>query len=287
MTIDSRVGRFLTGDGLTLVGDLLGDPSDPAVVLLHGGGQTRHSWGEAARLLVLAGYYVVNFDARGHGESDWSPSGDYSLRALSSDLMTVLETVETPAALVGASLGGITAFHAAGSNAHPIASALVLVDIVLRPSNAGVERIHKFMRAHDDGFASIEEAAEAVSRYNADRPKPADTSGLRKNLRLREDSRLYWHWDPRIIDTEPSAEPTSFSEELVAVSGGVTLPTLLVRGGRSDMVDDAGTKEMASLVPHLDVLCVDAAGHMVAGDRNDNFVADILFWLRRVHPAGT
>lgn len=283
MTVPSRIRNFLTAEGLTLVGDLVGDPSRPAVILLHGGGQTRHSWDEAARLLAGAGYHVVNYDARGHGESDWSPSGDYSLKALSADLMTVLETVETPAALVGASMGGITAFHAVGSHERPIAKALVLVDIVLRPSSVGVERIHNFMRAHANGFASIEEAAEAVSRYNPDRPRPTDAGGLRKNLRVREDGRLFWHWDPRILDTEPSAEPPTFSEELVAVSGGVTLPTLLVRGGRSDMVDDAGTSEMASLVPQLDVLGVEGAGHMVAGDRNDNFVAGILGWLGRVH----
>ena len=283
----SRTRRFRTPAGLTLVGDLVGDPRHPAVILLHGGGQTRHSWDEAARRLASAGYHVVNYDARGHGESDWAPDGDYGLPALSADLMTVLATVETPAVLVGASMGGITAFYAAGSHKAPIARALVLVDIVLRPSSAGVERIQAFMRAHDDGFASLDDAADAVSRYNPDRPRPRDPGGLRKNLRLRDDGRLYWHWDPRLLDTEPSAEPPSFSEELVAVSGGVTVPTLLMRGSRSDMVDNAGTAEMAALVPQLEIFDVAGAGHMVAGDRNDNFVAGILAYLGRVHPPRT
>jgi pimeloyl-ACP methyl ester carboxylesterase len=157
---------------------------------------------------------------------------------------------------------------------------------VLRPNSTGVDRIHTFMRAHSDGFASVTEAADAVSRYNPNRPRPRDASGLRKNLRLREDGRLYWHWDPRLLDTELGTDSASLAEELMAVSDGVTIPILLTRGSRSDMVDEAGTSEMAALLPQLEVLDVSGASHMVAGDRNDNFVAGILSYLRRVHPAG-
>lgn len=281
----SRRRTFQTPDGLALVGDLLGDPGDPPVILLHGGGQTRHSWDEAARQLARAGYHVVNYDARGHGESDWAPDGDYSLPALSSDLLTILATIDAPAVLVGASMGGMTAFHAVGRSERPIARALVLVDIVLRPNSTGVERIQTFMRAHGDGFSSVTEAAEAVSRYNPNRPRPRDSGGLRKNLRLGEDGRLYWHWDPRLIEAESGADPPVLADELVAVSAGVTVPTLLARGSRSDMVDETGTSELAALVPQLEVLDVSGAGHMVAGDRNDNFVAGILSYLERVAPA--
>jgi pimeloyl-ACP methyl ester carboxylesterase len=275
-TATNRPGRFRTDDGLILAGDLVGDPRDPAVVLLHGGGQTRHSWERAAGRLARAGYYVVNYDARGHGESEWARDGNYGLGALAGDL---------PAALIGASMGGMTAFYAVGGSPRPIARALVLVDIVLRPSRVGVERIQAFMRANPTGFASLAEAADAVARYNPDRRRPNDPGGLRKNLRLREDGRFHWHWDPRLLDAEPSAEPPTFSEELAGVSGGVTVPTLLIRGGRSDMVDEAGTSEMASLVPQLEVLDVPGASHMVAGDRNDEFATGILSYLQRVHPS--
>ena len=277
--------RFTTPDGLTLVADIGGRPDAPAVILLHGGGQTRHSWANAMQRLVERGYFVVKYDARGHGESDWSPTGDYSLPALASDLLTVLATVHGPVALVGASMGGMTSFYAVGASDTPIAQALVMVDIVLRPAEAGVKKIQDFMRAHRGGFADLAEAAEAVAAYNPTRPRPRDPSGLRKNLRLREDGRLYWHWDPRLLETAPSAEPPSRVDSLLKVSSRITIPTLVVRGGQSDIVDDEGIAEMRRLVPQTEVYEVSGAGHMVVGDRNDAFNDGVISFLGRHLPA--
>jgi len=278
--------RFQTHDGLTLVGDVGGPSNAPAVVLLHGGGQTRHSWAGAMQRLVERGYFVVNYDARGHGDSDWSPDGDYSLSSLGSDLRTVLSTIAGPVALVGASMGGMTSFHAIGSSDHPIADALVMVDIALRPAPAGVQKIQRFMTGHNAGFATLAEAADAVAAYNPDRPRPSDPSGLLKNLRLREDGRLYWHWDPRMMDQRPMPEPPTSTSELEQVSDRVTVPTLLVRGGQSDIVDDESVAEMRRLVPQTEVFEVPGAGHMVAGDRNDAFNEGVLAFLSRHHPVG-
>ena len=236
------------------------------------------------RHLVERGYFVVNYDARGHGDSDWSSDGDYSLNALGSDLRAVLSTIAGPVALVGASMGGMTSFYAIGSADRPIADALVMVDIALRPAAAGVRKIQQFMTGHNEGFATLAEAADAVAAYNPDRPRPSDPSGLMKNLRLREDSRLYWHWDPRMMDQRPTPEPPTSTNELEQVSNRVTVPTLLVRGGQSDIVDDDSVAEMRSLVPQTEVFEVPGAGHMVAGDRNDAFNEGVLAFLARHHP---
>ncbi|ATE65448.1 alpha/beta fold hydrolase [Rhizorhabdus dicambivorans] len=278
-----RVERFETPDGLTLVADVGGPEGAPSVVLLHGGGQTRHSWAGTMGQLVDQGYRVINVDARGHGDSDWAPDGEYRFTTQAGDLMAILAKVGRPVALVGASMGGATSFYAVGSHAEPIADALVLVDIVPRPAEGGARRIHAFMNANPDGFASVEEAADAVSAYYPERPRPKDVSGLRKNLRLR-DGRYYWHWDPRILEMTQQAEPPHFSDELIRVAPCVTLPTLLVRGGKSDVVDDAGVAEMLRLVPHTEIFDVAGAGHMVAGDRNDPFSAGMIAFLGRHIP---
>jgi pimeloyl-ACP methyl ester carboxylesterase len=282
---DFSIRRVTTSDGLILVADIAGEAGHPAVILLHGGGQTRHSWAGAMRRLATEGYQVISYDARGHGESDWSPRGDYTLPSLAADLRAVFSTIDAPAALVGASMGGMTSFYAIGSSERPMATALVMVDIVLRPNIAGTKKIWKFMQSHADGFASLEEAADAVTQYNPHRPRPADLDGLRKNLRMRDDKRLYWHWDPRLLAADPSIEPPSFSNELVGISDRVDVPLLLVRGGQSDVVDDTGVAEMLALVPQMEIVNVPGAGHMVAGDRNDTFVDGILPFLRRAHPA--
>ena len=100
MNFETR--RFSVPGGIHVVGDVGGNPTHPLVILQHGGGQTRHSWGTATRDLVAAGYYVANLDARGHGDSDWPPNGDYSLESLSSDLRAVIATLGSTPALVGA-----------------------------------------------------------------------------------------------------------------------------------------------------------------------------------------
>lgn len=281
-----HVQRYANAAGLTLVADVGGPADAPTVILMHGGGQTRHSWAGTMKQLVGHGYRVINLDARGHGESDWAPDGDYRPSSRADDLLAVLATVRRPVALVGASMGGITAFYAIGRSKAPIADALVMVDIVLRPNLEGSKRIIGFMNSNAGGFASIEAAADAVAAFYPERPRPKDISGLNKNLRRKADGRYYWHWDPRMLSTPERAEPPEFFNALSEVACNVTVPTLLVRGGKSDIVDDAGVAEMLRLVPQTEVFDVAGAGHMVAGDRNDPFSAGVIAFLKRHLPVG-
>ena len=276
--------RYTAPSGLSIAADIGGDPAAPAVIFMHGGGQTRHSWRGAMRELLAEGYQVISLDTRGHGDSDWSPEGDYGLESLAADLKAVIATLPVPPALVGASLGGATGLFAVGNSTEKIASALVLVDIVPRPDPAGSERIRNFMRSRPDGFATLEEAADAVAAYNPHRPRPKDTTGLMKNLRLRSDGRLHWHWDPRIVQTPTRLEPPQFVGPLLDAARRVRTPTLLVRGLMSDVVSEAGVVELAQALPGLEVCDVAEAGHMVAGDRNDAFNRGVSTFLRRHLP---
>jgi len=281
-TFETR--RYAGSGGVFLTADVGGDSSAPAVILMHGGGQTRHSWHGATRRLVADGYHVVSLDTRGHGDSDWSPSGEYGLEVLAADLLAVIATLKTRPVLVGASLGGSTGLYAVGNAATPIARALVMVDVIPRVDPAGAERIVNFMRSHVDGFANVEEAIDAVAAYNPHRPRPRDPAGLMKNLRCQADGRLYWHWDPRIVKTSSRLEPPDLVEPLLAAASRVRIPTLLVRGLLSDVVTDAGVAELRGVLPDLEVLGVAQAGHMVAGDKNDVFSKAIGAFLRRHAP---
>jgi pimeloyl-ACP methyl ester carboxylesterase len=270
--------------GKGVAADVGGDPRQPAVILMHGGGQTRHSWDAAMRDLLAAGYHVINLDARGHGESAWLADADYGIDTLAADLMAVIATLPARPALVGASMGGATLMVAAGSQPQPIADALVLVDIVPRLEAEGSAKIGGFMRAHAHGFATLDEAVDAVSAYNPHRPRPRDPNGLMKNLRKRADGRLYWHWDPRFVDHPRRLEPPEFAEELLKSARAIRTPTLLVRGLQSDIVSDAGVDELRGQMSGLEVCDVAGAGHMVVGDRNDAFNAAVSEFLGRHLP---
>jgi pimeloyl-ACP methyl ester carboxylesterase len=280
----SRVLKFACADGVNLAADAAGDSQAPAVILLHGGGQTRHSWDGAMRAMLARGYRVINVDARGHGDSDWSKDGNYSLNVLADDLRRIIDSLPSPPALVGASMGGMTALLAVAREPRAIAKALVLVDIVPQVEPEGVARIVKFFRGNPSGFATLEEAAAAVSAYNPHRPRPRDISGLMKNLRRRADGRLYWHWDPIFFNGEKSLEPPLNAGERFLRYRHVQLPVLLVRGLRSDLISGAGVEAFRRDVPQLEVFDVEGAGHMVVGDRNDVFNAGILNFLQRHLP---
>ena len=273
----ARTRYFKAPDGVRLVADDLGSVSGPVVILLHGGGQTRHSWAGAMRVLAARGYRVINFDARGHGDSDWSATGSYELDDRAEDLQTIVATLEHPFALVGASLGGSTAIHAVAGGMTP--AAVILVDIVPHPEPLGVDRIVKFMKASPDGFSSLDEAADAVSSYNPDRPRPRDPSGLMRNLRRRENGRLYWHWDPATIDTDLDRHQKVMQRSAAIMAKRESIPTLLVHGLKSDVVSQTGVAAFRRLLPSLEVTSVGGAGHMVAGDRNDAFNTAVIEFL--------
>lgn len=278
-----RSQRF-AGAGLSVSGDVGGDPAARPVILLHGGGQTRHSWHGAQRELIEQGFYVISLDARGHGDSDWAADADYSFESLAADLRAVIGTLPRRPALVGASMGGATALYLIGNSPQPVASALIMVDIVPRLEAEGSKKITAFMGANPGGFATLEEAADAVAAYYPTRKRPKDPSGLMKNLRRRDDGRLYWHWDPRFINSVQSVEPPQMASQMIKACRGVQVPTLLVRGLQSDIVGEAGVAEFRKLLPQLQIADVAGAGHMVAGDRNDAFNRSVVDFLRALPP---
>lgn len=280
--------RIEGADGLLLAADVGGPADGPPVVLLHGGGQTRHSWAGTWRRLVDDGWQAWSVDLRGHGDSEWADDGDYSMDAFAGDVRAVAATLPRPPILVGASLGGLASLMAVSEAADQasVASAVVLVDVAHQVEADGRDRIGAFMTAAPDGFASLDEAADAIAAYNPHRPRPTDHTGLAKNLRQRADGRWVWHWDPRFVTGKfGSADETRTAvidpERLTRAVDRLRLPTLLVRGRSSDLLSEAGAQDFLRRVPHAEFADVAGAGHMVAGDRNEVFNEAILGFLHR------
>ena len=270
-------------EGLQIAADDWGLDSDPLVVLLHGGGQTRHAWGESGELLSSSGFHVIALDLRGHGDSDWHSGGDYSIDSHKEDLVNILKTLDKPASLVGASLGGMISLSLAGDEQNSrLCSSLVMVDIGLYPDPEGASRIVEWMRSAETGFANLEEAAEAVASYLPHRKRPRNNRGLEKNLRQKEDGRYYWHWDPRFLVRRQEHEYLDLNEIQRTVANRVTVPTLLIKGALSDVVTEKNVFEFLSAIPHAEFEEINEAAHMVAGDRNDIFVKAALKFLKKV-----
>jgi pimeloyl-ACP methyl ester carboxylesterase len=273
--------RFIGHGGLPLAIDRYGDPAAAPVLLLHGGGQTRHAWGATARMLSARGYHVLSMDLRGHGDSGWAADRDYDLAAFGGDVSAVMAHMARPMVLVGASLGGMAGLLA-GAAAPDLLRALILVDITPSPPAEGADNIQAFMASAPNGFASIEEAADAVAGYLPHRPRPSNPEGLMKNLRWR-DGRLHWHWDPAFMAVT-ARDRKAAGASLEAAARAITAPTLLVRGEHSEIVGPAQQADFETMMPHGRTILVPGARHMVAGDQNTDFGAALLDYLIETAP---
>ena len=156
--------------------------------------------------------------------------------------------------LVGASLGGNASLAALGHQPE-LALGLVLVDVSPFLPPKGTSRIRDFMTGRPEGFASLEEAADAVAAYLPHRPRPRNVEGLRKNLR-EVDGRFYWHWDPALLKApaDQAVQRNSLTDPatLGAAAMSLRVPTLLVRGGESDVLSVEDSRRFLELVPHAE-----------------------------------
>ena len=275
--------RLQGKDKLSLAADAWGEATDAPILLSHGGGQTRHSWQGTARVLSERGWHVVNYDHRGHGESDWSPDGIYKIETHAQDQEHIARSFTQPPIVVGASLGGLSALLAQGDSEQQLYRAIILVDIVPQMDQRGAAEIIAFMeRTNSAGFDTLEEAAGVIAGYTG-RKKRVSPQGLGKNLRLGEDGKYRWHWDPARRSGQPVN--SAYRQRLHECADKMELPTLLVRGGLSDGLSEEGAQSFLKQCPHAEYVNVKNAAHMVAGDRNDIFADSVIEFLARAAPA--
>ncbi|HEX7348730.1 MAG TPA: alpha/beta hydrolase [Rhodanobacteraceae bacterium] len=281
-SIASSITQLQTRDGLVLTLESRGAPDAPPVLFAHGFGQSRQAWTRAADTLARGGWRTITFDARGHGDSGRVADGRYSLQQFVDDLLDVTHALATPPVLVGASMGGLLGLAVAGET-HPAPfRALVLVDITPRWESAGVERMLDFMRAHPDGFASLDAVAAEVAAYLPQRQRRKSHDELARLLRRGADGRLHWHWDPALLATI-AHEGEQYQGRLLAAAQHIDVPLLLVAGGRSDVVSAATIEEFMRAVPHAQHVEIPHATHTLAGDDNTAFTAAIEPFLRTLH----
>src|SRR5262249_41734448 len=152
-----------------------------------------HAWTETAQTLAGENWRCLTADARGHGASGWRPDGQYDFPQFVDDLVLLARHAAGPPSpalpiLIGASMGGLLGLVAEAT--HRVFRALILVDITPRWETAGIERILAFMRAHPDGFASTDEAADAIAHYLPHRRERKSPERLRQLLVPQPTGRL-------------------------------------------------------------------------------------------------
>lgn len=281
MTAPATV-EFRGEESLRLIADEWNRDTDggrPTILMLHGGGQNRFSWKKTGQVLADHGFHVIALDARGHGDSDRGPAGGYTVAALAGDVLRVMDQIDRPVVLIGASMGGMTGIEVAHRAGPQRVVKLLLVDIVPRFQSEGSFRIRDFMVSHVNGFETLEQAADAIAAYLPHRTRPRNLEGLKKNLRHR-DGRWHWHWDPAFV-TSVGDDPFVKVEELERACTELTIPILLIRGKLSDVVSPEAVTDFLAKVPHAEFVELADAGHTAAGDDNDAFSDAVVAFVTR------
>lgn len=252
-----------------------GTAGQPLILMLHGGSQQSHSW-DFVSLPLSEHYHILALDQRGHGDSDWAAGGDYSIEAHQSDIDGFVDTLGLRNFhLIGHSMGGRNSY--VWASRHPgMLRSLVIVDTGPVAQARGRNRIQNFRELPDE-LDSFEEFAARVQEYTG-RSREQTLGALQYSIRQRADGKWSWKYD-KLLRTPGRQSPVWSEEQLWAAVSKIDCPTLVVRGGNSDIFAAATMAEMARVIPHCATATVPDAGHLVAGDNPADFLAAVQGFL--------
>ena len=248
-----------------------GDPGPPTLLMLHGGGQQAHSW-DFISLPLSEHWHILALDQRGHGDSDWAADGDYSIEAHQSDLDGFIAALGLrDFHLIGHSMGGRNGYVWASRHPGTLRS-LVIVDTGPVAQSRGRDRIQNFRELPDE-LDSFEEFAARVQEYTG-RSREQTLGALQYSIRQRADGKWSWKYD-KLLRTPGRPAPAWSEEQLWAAVSKIDCPTLITRGGDSDIFADETMRRMQQVIPHCAAVTIPAAGHLVAGDNPAAFLAAV------------
>jgi esterase len=252
-----------------------GAEGKPPFVLLHGGAQTVHSWDDFAPV-VRNDYHVYALDQRGHGDSDWAPDGDYSRQTQCEDIAAFVSALRlSPFILAGLSMGGINAITYTARYPERV-RALIIVDVGPEIETRGRENIQNFTRV--DELDSFEAFIERAHRFNPRRSLENLRQRLSHNLKQLPNGKWTWKFDQQRLNAgvRSGIGPEGLWEEVRKIR----CPTLIIRGGESDILSPAAAERLQAAIPNSRLTVVPGAGHSVMGDNPEGFAAAVQEFLR-------
>jgi pimeloyl-ACP methyl ester carboxylesterase len=266
-----------------------GNASAPPLILLHGGRDHCRNWDWVAREL-RGDYHIIAPDLRGHGDSAYSPSGDYSMGAFVYDLAQLIHQQKlAPVRIVAHSLGGSIALRYTGAFPETVAKLAAIEGLgpspaqqAARAKRTAAERLRQWVGETRSlagripkRYASIEEAFGRMQGENKhltpEQARYLTVHGVSQN----EDGTYSWKFDNYVR----SFSPVDFQpEELRALWANITCPLLLINGKES-WASDPMRDGQIDYFKNARAVAFDGAGHWVHHDRLDAFLTEVRAFL--------
>lgn len=272
--------RFVRANGINFHYLDWGRPERPPLVLLHGVGQTCHTW-DFFSAAMASDFHVMAFDQRGHGDSDWSPERDYSRSTMVGDVAAFTAALGLERFfLAGMSMGGMNSLCFTAEHPQRVES-LVVVDIGPRIEREGVRHIRDFMTNNRE-FNDLDEAAAVIHRFNPRRSLEAIRNfTCIYNLKQLPSGKWTWKYDTYFSEGHRHGDGQALHDQLATAARGIRCPTLLVKGAESDVFSLEGAREFQQLIPDSEFSLVQKAGHSVMGDNPAGFETAVRAFYRR------
>lgn len=258
-----------------------GNPEAPPLLLVHGGRDHCRNWDWVAERFC-PDWHVIAPDLRGHGDSQWSADGNYTMAGYIYDLAQLIHQQGlAPVTIVAHSLGGNIALRYAGIYPENVRKLVAIEGLGPSPKmlteRAGrsidyrmrswIEEVRKLSGRLPRRYASIEDALSRMQEENKHLSPEQARHLTQHGVNQNEDGTYTWKFD-NYVRAFPPYDMTE--EEVAALWSRIACPTLLVYGSESwasNPVEDGRAKHFK----HAEVVSFDGAGHWVHHDRLDAF----------------
>jgi pimeloyl-ACP methyl ester carboxylesterase len=244
-----------------------GKPGHTPVLIVHGLSYFSYDWTDVATLIAID-REVAAIDMRGFGESGWSAARDYKLETLSKDVIAVLDALGwSKAVLMGHSFGGRVCLATAGWKPER-AAALLLVDFAPDIATSGRRYTAQRIGGQPDVFASVEEAMAYEHENPADARRRARWEAFLKKTDKGYALKRDLHYRDNFKKALESGQSTPVPAFLWPMLTDIKIPTMVIRGSESNMLEAATLDKIKQLNPRA--ATVELAGsHDLAGDNPD------------------
>lgn len=266
-----------------------GNPEAPLLILQHGGRDHCRSFDRVAEEL-RKDWHVVAPDLRGHGDSDWSPDGDYSLSSFVYDFAQLVHTLgEDQVTIIGHSLGGNVTARFTGLYPERVAK-LVNIEglgfstktVTERAGKSYAELMRRWIknrraissrprRTYPNFEAALERMREANAHLSDEQVRHLTLHGIRRN----ENGTLSWKFDEYIGATH---QVDATYEQIRAIWAAIECPCLLLWGEDSAFSSPDQDGRLACF-RDARLHVYEQAGHWLHHDQFDRFMADVKAFL--------
>ena len=265
----------------------------PHVVLLHGGALTAHTW-DMACLLLRDRYHIVAPDQRGHGDTGWTPEdqlGDNS-DLMGEDTQQFIDHLGFDRlSLVGMSMGGMNAIRYAAQHQDRL-DALCIVDIAPETMRSGIVEMEQF-RYDTETMDRFEDFLDRAQKMVPHRARAHLAYSLLHSLKPTEEGRWTWKQDnrgrraadaPQLSKEAMQAAFASRADAMWDDLKAIETPTLLMRGGDSNVLALDAAQRVAETMPDCRLVEIPGAGHRVQGDNPKDFAKQLDAFLSATLP---